>query len=66
MPSDSVATNRVSSSRTVDLPSIPSVSVQPLAIDTRATAGIVRPIVASAEPRARFRLVCSRLARYLI
>ena len=62
VPSDSVATNRVSSSSTVDLPSIPSISVQPLAIDTMATAGIVRPIVASAEPSARFRLVCSWLA----
>ena len=48
---------------TVDLMSRPSVSVQPVASETMATAGIVSPMLASAEPSARFRLVCSRLAR---
>src|SRR4029079_17258732 len=33
------------------------------AIETTATAGIVRPILASADPSARFKLVCSRLDR---
>ena len=33
-----------------------------IAIDTIATAGIERPMLASAEPSARLRLVCRRLA----
>ena len=28
-----------------------------------ATAGMVKPILASAEPRAKFKLLCNRLAR---
>ncbi|OQC07353.1 MAG: hypothetical protein BWX79_01901 [Alphaproteobacteria bacterium ADurb.Bin100] len=47
----------------MDFGSMPSVSVQPVASATMATAGIVSPMLASAEPMARFRLVCRRLAR---
>ena len=34
-----------------------------MAIETIATAGIVKPMLAKAEPSARFRLVCRRLTR---
>ena len=40
----------------------PRVSGSPSSIDTTATAGTVSPMLASAEPSARFRLVCMRLA----
>jgi hypothetical protein len=63
VPSDSVATMMDSSSSTVDLTSIPSDKVQPVASETMATAGMVRPMLASADPSARLRLVCKRLAR---
>ena len=49
VPSEIAVTNRDSSSRTVDLMSMPSVSVTPVASDTMATAGMVSPMLASAE-----------------
>ena len=52
VPSDSEATINDSTNNTVDLVSIPSESVQPVANDTMATAGIVRPMLANADPRA--------------
>lgn len=42
---------------------MPSVSGAPVQMNTAATVGIVRPMLASAEPSARFMLVCSRFAR---
>jgi hypothetical protein len=48
---------------TVDLASIPSDSGSPVDSDTSATAGMVMPMPARAEPSARFRLVCRRSAR---
>ena len=53
----------VSASNTVSLGSSPSVSGTSSRMETTATAGIVSPMLASAEPSARFRLVCSRLSR---
>jgi hypothetical protein len=56
-------TAKVSTSRTVSCMSTPSSSGT---FRTRArmlTAGIVRPMVASEEPRARLRLFCSSLRR---
>ena len=50
-------TNSDRRSSTLDLISNPRVSVQPVVSDTIATAGIVSPMLASAEPSARFRLV---------
>ena len=63
VPKDSVATSSDSISKIDALASSPSVSVQPVLMETMATAGMVRPMLASAEPRARLRLVCRRLAR---
>ena len=59
VPNDNmiVKSDRISS--TMDLVSIPSVTGKPEKTDTIATAGIVKPILASAEPSARLRLVCS-------
>ena len=56
-------TSNVSISSTIDLLSSPSVIGIAIAIDRAATAGIVSPMVASAEPKARFKLVCNRLAK---
>ena len=39
----------------------PSSRGWPSMIETAATAGIVRPIAARADPSARFRLVCNRV-----
>ncbi len=46
---------------TVDFTSIPRVRSKLKKIDTNATAGIVNPILANAEPNAKFKLDCKRL-----
>ena len=63
VPSESAQIKRDNMSSTVDFRSSPKVSVHPLIRATAATAGIVKPILASAEPNAKFKLVCKRLAR---
>jgi hypothetical protein len=45
------------------LPHPLSASGRPGTIETTATAGMVRPMLASAEPSARFMPVCKRLSR---
>ena len=45
-------TNKANINNTVDFISIPSVSVQPVIKEKIATAGIVKPMVANAEPKA--------------
>lgn len=62
VPKENEATSNDSKSNTVDFASIPRVRFHPLMSETSATAGIVKPILASAEPNARLRLVCKRLA----
>ena len=47
-------------SKTVAFMSIPKVMVIPVTNATIATAGMVKPIQASAEPKAKFKLVCKR------
>ena len=54
------ATNSDRISSTVDMPSRPSASGQPMATASSDTVGMVRPMVAMAEPSARLRLVCTR------
>jgi len=61
VPSDSAVMKSESISSTIERASSPSVRDHPVASDTMATAGMVRPMLASAEPSARFRLVCMRL-----
>src|SRR5438045_7258869 len=51
------ATTKLSMSSTSSFGSRPSASGTPSSIDATATAGIVKPMLASAEPNARFRLV---------
>ena len=58
-----VIANSDSIRSTVDLESMPSTSFEPITRDKRIMAGIVNPILARAEPNARFRLVCNRLWR---
>ena len=41
---------------------MPSVSGLPNKMETAATAGIVNPMLANTEPKARFMLVCNRFA----
>ena len=59
VPNDNILVNSDKISNSVDFVSIPSVTENPVITDTIATAGIVRPMLASAEPRARLRLVCN-------
>ena len=56
-------TMKVSTSITRSLPLRPRTSGRSNAIEATATTGIVSPILASADPSARFMLVCSRSAR---
>lgn len=58
---DSEAINKDKINKTMDLLSSPRTRVISIAMATTATTGIVKPIVAKAEPSARFRLVCSWL-----
>jgi hypothetical protein len=44
---------------TVDFIPMPSVSGSPLDNETKATAGIVSPMLASAEPSDKFKLDCN-------
>ena len=53
---------KVSTNMTKSLVSKPSVSGKPNHTAVSATAGMVKPILAKAEPSARFKLVCKRLA----
>src|SRR5205814_847005 len=61
MSREDVLMSSVTASSAVPLASRPSASGNPMKIATAATAGMVRPMLASAEPSARFRLVCMRL-----
>ncbi len=58
-----VPMRKVSTSITRSLPPSPSWSLRPSTTDATATVGIVSPMLASAEPNARLKLVCSRSAR---
>jgi hypothetical protein len=51
----------VRASRTSSLAPTPSTSGPSSQIEATPIVGMVRPILASAEPSARFRLVCIRL-----
>ena len=41
---------------------IPRLNGRPKRMAIAATVGMVRPILAKADPRARFKLLCNRLA----
>lgn len=56
---DNIMVKRDSSKSTVAFMSMPKVMVIPVKIATMATAGMVKPILAKAEPKAKFKLVCS-------
>lgn len=56
-------TTTVSASSTMCVEPRPRTSGPESQMDARATAGTVRPMLAMAEPRARFRLVCTRSRR---
>ena len=56
-------TRRVIASSICSFRSSPSLSGSPNRMDMAATAGIVRPMLASADPKAKFKLVCNLLAR---
>ena len=55
--------NRDNINSTVDFVSMPSTNSVCMYSDSTLTAGMVNPMLASAEPSARLRLVCRRLAR---
>ena len=57
VPNDSMIVNRARSNKSIDFVSIPSVTEKPANTDTIATAGMVSPMLANAEPSARFKLV---------
>ncbi len=63
VPSDKDVTSNDNNNNTVDFASIPKVRLHPVIKDTNATAGMVKPMLANAEPSARLRLVCNRFAR---
>lgn len=63
VPNDNMLVNKAKINNSVDFVSIPSVTENPVKTDTIATAGMVSPILASAEPRARLRLVCNLFFR---
>jgi len=56
-------TNKDRINSTVDLASMPSTNSVCMYNESALTAGMVNPMLASADPSARFRLVCKRLAR---
>lgn len=56
-----VIINKESPSRSIDFKSIPRVILKSPMTEAMATAGILSPILASADPKARLRLVCNRL-----
>lgn len=56
-------TKNVTASIAMSLGSRPKTNGKSKAIDASTTTGTVRPIHASAEPTARFMLLCSRSAR---
>src|SRR5450830_652855 len=66
VPRDSVVMMSESNNNTVDFASIPKLNCQPVINEIIATAGIVSPILANAEPSARLILVCRRLDRAAI
>ena len=57
VPKDSATVKSERMSRRVDFVSMPSVIVKPVKMETKATTGMVRPILANAEPKARFKLI---------
>ncbi len=57
--SDRMITNNESRKSTVDPALIPRESGRPVYRETKETVGIVRPIVANAEPKERLRLFCN-------
>ncbi len=63
VPQDSMMVNKDKTNSTFDFVSMPMVTGMPVIIDTIATAGMARPMLASAEPKARLRLVCKRFFR---
>ena len=54
---DNEETNNASNNKIVDFISMPKINVQPMINDKTATAGIVKPMLAIAEPKAKFKLV---------
>ena len=54
--------NKDKINNTVDFKSIPKVKSKSNKIQTAATAGIVKPILANADPKAKFKLDCKRFA----
>ena len=57
------ADEKVSTSSTRSLGDRPSVRGRPSAMESTATTGMVKPMLARAEPSARLRLVCRRSER---
>lgn len=56
-----VIINKGNPNRSVDFISIPSVILKSAITEAVATAGMLRPILANADPKAKLRLVCSLL-----
>lgn len=54
---ESIMVNCARTNSTIAFISMPNVIFIPVMIDTAATAGIVSPMLASADPKARLRLV---------
>ncbi len=57
--SDNTSTNKHNKNNTVDFISMPMVKDKSAYSEIMATAGMVSPILASAEPRERLKLFCS-------
>ncbi|MNR22415.1 hypothetical protein D3C85_1393640 [compost metagenome] len=62
-PKETIMVNWANKSNTIDFVSIPKLMVRPDTSETIETAGMVRPIVASADPKAKFKLVCNLFFR---
>ena len=59
--SEIVIINKDNPNKSIDFKSIPSVILKSPITEATATAGMLRPILANADPKARLRLVCNRL-----
>ena len=57
--SDNIITNNEVRNKTVDPELIPKERGRPVYNETIETAGMVKPMLASADPRDRFKLFCS-------
>ena len=54
---DEDETKRANNTKMADFMSMPKIKVQPIINDKLATTGIVKPMLAMAEPSAKLRLV---------